>query len=829
MSQFQVKNRKGYTLVNKQKIYLSAHSKDYRYIEIITDDILKQVDCVVTYIEPHTQLEHIDDLNDMSILVFVVSQKFLCENNYARDFELKYALENNIPVLPILIEEIEYQLYIQFFMNAQYIVRESLDTTERLYEHKLKETIIEYIGSASLKEKIKHECTSQIFISYRKKDRQYANKLMENIHSIPELRDTIFWYDEYIITGKDFEKEIQNELNEADFMILLVTQNILENKNYILETEYPYAKNKNKKIIPIEMKSTDHELVHKHYPKLDHIIDGNNLQYLKDVLLPVQKKKNRNNPSHLYLMGLANYYGIYMLRNQKKGIELLEQSAQKNNYKACMKLVKYYRNGLQNQKTSHFTTQETINEVENILRQSEELKDNGAHGIFIHKNDFIKAAFYQEKIIKIIYDRYKKNKTFENALVICLQLLNLHYIYINYDEEKNRKVLLQMEKEIICFHKKYPAYKDYFSHELKRVYSKLEESYEYYGEMDLANYYQQKSASIKVVENIDEKVHRLMGLQQYQECIDILESYLDTNDQINTRVLLMNCYILLCKQKEENQEIEDVVKYAKIGKEYARQLVNESPNVYKMDLIIFDTFIEKYDSSKKKQYLLRQEADDLIKKGNKLIGEEYKKAIQCYENAKNIYKTLVEEYDEYNDYLSLADCYRCLHILKCYPNTIQFHFDDIDQCIQVCEKIYLKYESKKNIINYIIALVSKALYLTYFLEKTTFLFSGKRKLYQKELEELINQINNLMDKNKREINRQEYNRLLMFAYMLEGICYNDMDKINKACVLFKKTNQSDSLLCEILQSYQRKNTTDILHSFKVFFRYQPEGLLITKY
>ena len=82
MSQFQVKNRKGYTLVNKQKIYLSAHSKDYRYIEIITDDILKQVDCVVTYIEPHTQLEHIDDLNDMSILVFVVSQKFLCENRF---------------------------------------------------------------------------------------------------------------------------------------------------------------------------------------------------------------------------------------------------------------------------------------------------------------------------------------------------------------------------------------------------------------------------------------------------------------------------------------------------------------------------------------------------------------------------------------------------------------------------------------------------------------------------------------------------------------------------------------------------------------------------
>ena len=69
-----------------------------------------------------------------------------------------------------------------------------------------------------------------------------------------------------------------------------------------------------------------------------------------------------------------------------------------------MKLVKYYRNGLQNQKISHFTTQETVNEVENILRQSEELKDNGAHGIFIHKNDFIKAAFYQEKIIKIIYD-----------------------------------------------------------------------------------------------------------------------------------------------------------------------------------------------------------------------------------------------------------------------------------------------------------------------------------------------------------------------------------------------------------------------------------------
>ena len=46
---------------------------------------------------------------------------------------------------------------------------------------------------------------------------------------------------------------------------------------------------------------------------------------------------------------------------------------------------------------------EIKNEVENILRQSEELKDNGAHGIFIHKNDFIKAAFYQEKIMFLLH------------------------------------------------------------------------------------------------------------------------------------------------------------------------------------------------------------------------------------------------------------------------------------------------------------------------------------------------------------------------------------------------------------------------------------------
>ena len=45
----------------------------------------------------------------------------------------------------------------------------------------------------------RHAFDAYIFLSYRKKDRRYANELMRLIHNNPECRDIAIWFDEFFL------------------------------------------------------------------------------------------------------------------------------------------------------------------------------------------------------------------------------------------------------------------------------------------------------------------------------------------------------------------------------------------------------------------------------------------------------------------------------------------------------------------------------------------------------------------------------------------------------------------------------------------------------
>ena len=81
----------------------------------------------------------------------------------------------------------------------------------------------EYWGLASLvsdemAEKVRAAFDAYIFLSYRKKDRKYANELMRLIHKNDFCRDIAIWYDEYLVPGEDFNNAITEALKRVIFL-----------------------------------------------------------------------------------------------------------------------------------------------------------------------------------------------------------------------------------------------------------------------------------------------------------------------------------------------------------------------------------------------------------------------------------------------------------------------------------------------------------------------------------------------------------------------------------------------------------------------------------
>lgn len=77
----------------------------------------------------------------------------------------------------------------QGLSRAFYNNPNSHDTTEISYEEKLKKFLESVLISDEMAKRVRGAFDAYIFLSYRKKDRRYANELMRIIHAKPEYRD----------------------------------------------------------------------------------------------------------------------------------------------------------------------------------------------------------------------------------------------------------------------------------------------------------------------------------------------------------------------------------------------------------------------------------------------------------------------------------------------------------------------------------------------------------------------------------------------------------------------------------------------------------------
>lgn len=345
-----------------QKVFCSFHPADISHMQNATEDILSVANCAIFYHPSDIDKDAVDlddytmKLLEMKLLVVIVSTNFLKEDSFAKNWEYGFAIEHNIPVLPIAVEY-DIEAYFANEMNRirkgygdiQLLRTKVRDKTEIAYQQKLYRDLSSILIDDNEIHKIRKAFSGQIFLSYRKKDRKYAHELMRTIHDIPSLRNVSIWYDEFISSGEKWSDKIGDVLKQSDVFLLMVTPSIIEPDNYVIKEEYPAAQKHEKVIIPaIKAASTgktiDEEKLRQLFPGLKIYIDGDNAKELEEALSDLSDKSD-NSPEKDYLIGLAFFNGIEVEKNSEKAVTLIIASAKREFPAAINKLAEMYWNG----------------------------------------------------------------------------------------------------------------------------------------------------------------------------------------------------------------------------------------------------------------------------------------------------------------------------------------------------------------------------------------------------------------------------------------------------------------------------------------------------
>ncbi len=340
---------RGKEIKDKSRVYFCYHPDDFdKYFEEITEEILNIRNCVIYYKANKNikSSEIIDDLSQINLFVIPVTWKFISEECDARLIEFQYAMDNHIPVLPIMMEPSLESYFNEKCGNLQTLSK--LVDGEEKYKIKLKEYIESILVSDELRKQVQDAFDAYIFLSYRKKDKKHAENIMHLIHENEFCRDIAIWYDEFLKPGQDFNESIDQALKKSKLFALVVTPNLVNERNYVEKIEYPNAKKEGKNIVPIEAVDTSKDELQKKYkeiPKPIKVGDTEVLsQSLKKYLINEAWKEN-DDPKHLYFIGLAYLNGIDVEVNKEKGIKLLEQSGNLDCKDAMKELVYIYEEG----------------------------------------------------------------------------------------------------------------------------------------------------------------------------------------------------------------------------------------------------------------------------------------------------------------------------------------------------------------------------------------------------------------------------------------------------------------------------------------------------
>ncbi|MCR5031434.1 MAG: TIR domain-containing protein [Lachnospiraceae bacterium] len=338
----------------KDKIYIGYHPADQEKAARIRQQILLIHDCII-YEE---DLEHTIEqegralaLGQMQLLIFVITKRFLTEDNMARMVDFAEAKKAHARILPIVAEPGVEEAFDRICGSFHLLNGRSPD-----FPAEIRQYLAQYLEDAKVwdpernvyvkydRRKRMQECFSaRIFLSYRKKDYRQALRLITRIHRDPQFEDADIWFDHFLTPGEEYNEEIQENLEKSDLFLLLITPSLLEEGNYVMTTEYPRAMALGKTILPVIMEQTDLLSLMKAYPGLPAPINedlGKELEkHLANALAEKGLRTGRISYQNLFTLAKGYMDGICVEKDVPHGTLLLERAAKEGNPDAATELA----------------------------------------------------------------------------------------------------------------------------------------------------------------------------------------------------------------------------------------------------------------------------------------------------------------------------------------------------------------------------------------------------------------------------------------------------------------------------------------------------------
>ena len=331
------------------RIYYCAHPDEYKGLfPEICEDIHRHKNCAIWYKDTPSDSTQPDLLDECNLMVVAVTSTFLQAPSIARDVELSYALEHHIPILPIVYARDMEEEYTAVFGPLQYLARFEMGNGALTYHHKLRVFLTENTVSERLVDRITDSFDATFFLSYRKKDRLAAMRLIHAIHNDKSLQHIAIWYDEYLSIGEDFNQSITTALDKSLLFILAVTRNMVGEDNYVSQTEYPLARKRLMRILPVALESVDTALLNMRFPDIPVPLDEGEQAALQEILRNFLRENNvsvRQDPSTTYYLALAYFFGIYVEQNPSISLSFLETCANEGYPEALGMLADIYAKG----------------------------------------------------------------------------------------------------------------------------------------------------------------------------------------------------------------------------------------------------------------------------------------------------------------------------------------------------------------------------------------------------------------------------------------------------------------------------------------------------
>ena len=126
--------------------------------------------------------EYFDSFRQMQLFVMPGTSAVLSTENVELDIDFKFAIENHIPVLPLMQEGGLEEIFNKKCGDLQFLDKNNADTTAISYDEKLEKYLGSVLIEDELAEKVRDAFDAYVFLSYRKKDRRHAQELMRLIH-----------------------------------------------------------------------------------------------------------------------------------------------------------------------------------------------------------------------------------------------------------------------------------------------------------------------------------------------------------------------------------------------------------------------------------------------------------------------------------------------------------------------------------------------------------------------------------------------------------------------------------------------------------------------